>query len=750
MNKKIVLLLSFVIAVYFVQGQKNFNQWFFGLGSGLDFNSGTATYLGGSINTEEGVSTWCDDNGQVLIYSDGSFVYDKNHALMPNGSGLMGGASSTQSALIIPAPGNPTLFYVFTTSNTAAYSTVDLALNGGNGDVVVKNSFLQNGVTEKLCGCKHANGVDYWILYHGSSSNTIYAYLLTAAGVSGAPVISNTGLIYTDEIGQMKFNRQATKLASAMLFMNQFELYDFDNSTGVVSNPIPFPTNYPYPYGIEFSLDGKYLYTSHGLTTGEIHQFDISSGNAATIFASDYLVGTVPAAELASLQMGPDKKVYSVGWYNFFISCIHNPENGGAACNFVQQQIITPTGVNGGLPNIVYSLLSAATINNFCFNDTTTFLISDSASYAGISWNFDDPSSGLNNNSYSFNTSHVFTAPGNYNVQLITVSLTAVVDTQYYPVTILPTPVPNLGADSTLCIGQSYTLDPGIFSTYTWSNGSTASTLSASSTGTYTVLVENVEGCKATDSINLNFVACANVIINIAASDSVFCDKNCINFTDLTQNNPYSWMWYFTGASPATSTDQNPQSICYNNYGMFDVTLVACNSVGCDSVVFPAFVTEHQLPQAPLAAISGNTLYSTVAYSYQWFIVGDTTVYSTSQAFQPQVSGNFYVLIADSNGCQVPSNVVGFFISQRDLQAQTFTIHPNPVSNILTASFADYFQEGKITIMDIAGRLVFEKMFSGNSIRVNTSMLASGSYSIMIFNNSKVYHSRFEKMENIE
>ncbi|MBK8845682.1 MAG: PKD domain-containing protein [Bacteroidetes bacterium] len=616
----------------------------------MDFNSGTATYLGGSINTEEGVSTWCDDNGQVLIYTDGSYVYDKNHTAMPNGTGLMGGPSSTQSALIIPAPGNPNLFFVFTTMSIGSYSTVDLTLNGGNGDVVVKNSFLLNNVTEKLCGCRHANGVDYWVLYHGLGNNTTYAYLLTAAGVSGAPVVSNTGLLHNDAIGQMKFNRQATKLATAMLFMNQYELLDFDNSTGVVSNPIPFPATYPYPYGIEFSLDGKYMYTAHGLGTGEIHQFDISSGNAAAIFASDYLVGTVPAAELASLQMGPDKKIYSVGWYNFFISCINNPENGGAACNFVQQQIITPTGVNGGLPNIVYSLLSAATIKNFCFNDTTQFLISDSNSYAGVSWNFDDPSSGLLNSSYSFNTGHVFTAPGNYNVQVVTVSLSAAVDTQYYQVVINAPPAPNLGADSTLCIGQSYTLNPGTFSSYVWSNGSTASTLAATTNGTFAVMVENTEGCKASDSVNLNFIPCASVVINISANDSVFCDKNCINFTDLTQNNPYSWMWYFTGASPATSTDQNPVNICYNTYGVFNVTLVACNLIGCDSVVFPAFITEFQLPQAPVATLSGNTLSSTTAFSYQWFIVGDTTVYSNAQSFTPTVNGSYYVLISDSNG----------------------------------------------------------------------------------------------------
>lgn len=78
------------------QGEGNF--WYFGYNAGLDFNTNPPTPLtNGALNTAEGCAAVSDKNGNLLFYTDGSFVYDKNHNLMPNGAGLMGHPSSTQS-----------------------------------------------------------------------------------------------------------------------------------------------------------------------------------------------------------------------------------------------------------------------------------------------------------------------------------------------------------------------------------------------------------------------------------------------------------------------------------------------------------------------------------------------------------------------------------------------------------------------------------------------------------------------------
>ena len=83
--------------------------------AGLDFNSGSPVALtNGQLNTTEGCTTISDKNGNLLFYTDGSVVYDKSHQVMPNGYGLLGHYSSTQSAIIVPKPNNPNLYYIFT------------------------------------------------------------------------------------------------------------------------------------------------------------------------------------------------------------------------------------------------------------------------------------------------------------------------------------------------------------------------------------------------------------------------------------------------------------------------------------------------------------------------------------------------------------------------------------------------------------------------------------------------------------
>ncbi|MBK8845683.1 MAG: T9SS type A sorting domain-containing protein [Bacteroidetes bacterium] len=66
---------------------------------------------------------------------------------------------------------------------------------------------------------------------------------------------------------------------------------------------------------------------------------------------------------------------------------------------------------------------------------------------------------------------------------------------------------------------------------------------------------------------------------------------------------------------------------------------------------------------------------------------------------------------------------------------------------MFTATFSEFIHDAKISITDIAGRLVFENMFSGNKLIIDASILSSGSYSVVVFNSNKVYHSRFEKID---
>ena len=264
--KKIFIAILILQFVNLLIAQKENNIWYFGNYAGLDFNSGSPVYLdNGKLNTLEGCASISNSEGNLLFYTDGVSVWDKTHNIMPNGDSLAGSFSSSQSALIVPMPGDEKKYYIFTTdagfsTRDFRYSVVDLSLNNGNGDITTKNYFLFTPVSERLTAIKHSNNLDYWVLVHHNSNNNFYAFLVTNTGVNLNPVISNIGAKMPGGyiIGCMKFSVYGNKLASVSQSRNAVDLFDFDTSTGIVSNlrhlSIPISPSSESSYGIEFHI----------------------------------------------------------------------------------------------------------------------------------------------------------------------------------------------------------------------------------------------------------------------------------------------------------------------------------------------------------------------------------------------------------------------------------------------------------------------------------------------------------------
>ena len=134
--KKFSLLLVLLIATILTNAQKQANYWYFGNHAGVSFALGPPYPLtNGALQTGEGCSSISTAEGTLEFYTDGTYVYNKNHTRMLNGSGLFGHSSSTQSAIIVPRPGTTTEYYIFTVdaadnglAKGLCYSKVDLNL----------------------------------------------------------------------------------------------------------------------------------------------------------------------------------------------------------------------------------------------------------------------------------------------------------------------------------------------------------------------------------------------------------------------------------------------------------------------------------------------------------------------------------------------------------------------------------------------------------------------------------------------
>jgi hypothetical protein len=305
----------------------------------------------------------------MLFYTDGSTVWDRNNTIMPNGTGLVSSSTCTMSAVIIPKPGSSTLYYIFTppdyisTALYFSYSVVDMSLNNGNGDVTVKNTALFNPSTEKVTATRHSNGTDYWVVGHKYNSSDFYAYLVTAAGVTMTPVISTVGTLQggvaDNSIGYMRLSPCGNKLATAVLADGILELFDFNNTTGVVSNALTLGTYTPGNpwglYGLEFSPDNSKLYAEVE-NPPLVVQYDVNAGSASAIIASATTVFSLPTTLLGAMQNGPDGKIYFSRISSEVLAVINYPNLPGTSCGFTDSAV-TIAGYNyHGLPNFYTSI----------------------------------------------------------------------------------------------------------------------------------------------------------------------------------------------------------------------------------------------------------------------------------------------------------------------------------------------------------------------------------------------------------
>ena len=385
--KKIITIFFFLPMLCF--GQKQGTIWYFGgtysplspQGAGLDFNSTSPTALTNSaMPYTEGNATYCNSVGQLIFYASGDTVYDRTHNVMANGGGLKGHWSTAQSTLIVPVTGDTNKFYIFNndgkpTSNGTGlhYSIIDMQQNGGLGAVTtIKAQNLISKTGEQLTGCQHSNGRDFWVITTDYDSSIFYAFLVTPDAVL-PPVITDLGF-NLNLIGGIEISPNADKIAVRTLHSNRYlrTLIDFNNATGVFSNPYYLLTSNGFNTACGFSPDGNLFYDI--LTNNNrdsIYQYDL---NASNIMTSRILIFNRPTKPQIDTRNAPNGKMYFGGDQTSpFLDVINSPNVVGTGCNF-QQNAVSLAGMGSGLilPN---ELLIANNFATHTVNYDTNALI---------------------------------------------------------------------------------------------------------------------------------------------------------------------------------------------------------------------------------------------------------------------------------------------------------------------------------------------------------------------------------------
>jgi PKD repeat protein len=553
---KNLLLILFLTISQLVFSQGETNNWYFGYNAGVNFNNLKVKSLtNGKIDTNEGCATISDKNGHLLFYTDGVSVWDSTFNIMPNGKGLKGNSTTTQSAIIIPRPDSSHLFYIFTldyegNSNGCMYSELNMNLNSGHGDIVSgkKNIFLFGPSCEKICATKHKNGKDIWIVAHKYNSDSIFAYQITSSGINVIPSKSTSGLKITNEkentIGQMKISPDGKKIAfanyySATSFYNI--IADFDVSTGKVTNFWTFTGI--FSYGLEFSPKSKYIYIAQWDMdeNKSIYQYDAKASSKQEFIDSKKDIG-IRMRKIASLQLGIDDKIYFAINGSNYLNVIHAPDSLGTDCR-PQKLFLYLASKNStlGLPNFISSYFNPANINieGYCPNVATSFSVIYSDKLDSAKWDFGDTSSGTNN--FSNNTNyvyHTYKKPGKYKVSLIYYynNLKKIVTQDLK----IKTPEkPFIGNDTNICDGNTLILSPKkSYKSYYWNNKSTTKTIKISDAGFFILISKDTAGCFSSDTIEIKKPFFAKPFIG---KDTIMCNSFKLKLSPQQDYLSYEW-----------------------------------------------------------------------------------------------------------------------------------------------------------------------------------------------------------------
>ncbi len=288
---------------------------------------------------------------------------------------------------------------------------------------------------------------------------------------------------------------------------------------------------------------------------------DICVTNSNKIIIGGFLYGNV---NMASINLSLDSTVHNcfvttfdtngnVLWYK-----IHGGPGNNSIVRGVSSDSYSNIYIGGEFSGTPYSVFDAITVQSYngydgliakllpplqpmIFVDRPTACIGDNLQFTVLQdgyplfyqWNL---GGAMPSTSSLYNPSVSYSSSGTYNVGLIVSNLYNS-DTISFSnfVNINPFPVVSLGRDSSLCVGQTIQLDAGAgFNSYSWNDGSSNQTISASTTGQYYVIVSDIAGCSASDTVQLDFNICTSFYetddsINISLFPNPVIDEAVIN-----------------------------------------------------------------------------------------------------------------------------------------------------------------------------------------------------------------------------
>ncbi|WP_298118898.1 T9SS type A sorting domain-containing protein [Flavobacterium sp.] len=279
----------------------------------------------------EGSATLSDQNGNLLLFSDGVRLWRNNQGAMATliTSNLLGDGSSTQNVIFIPKPGNPNIYYVVTINGLTSqkkglyYSEVDLSSNSivspinrplSTGtffdnnfnqinSLTINQSFLND--SQSITSTKHSNGKDYWLVAHVQNAvrGILLSFKVTCNGILNNTADVAQEFTLPDPGNNLAHSLKISPNGSRIAFNTQNGIYygGFNNTTGAINlnnNLNSTNSSFNYGYGLEFSPNSDVLFYSDG------------NGVVARNLVTNSFTNVVVNTQEPGIQLARDGRIY--------------------------------------------------------------------------------------------------------------------------------------------------------------------------------------------------------------------------------------------------------------------------------------------------------------------------------------------------------------------------------------------------------------------------------------------------------
>ncbi len=268
-------------------------------------------------------------------------------------------------------------------------------------------------------------------------------------------------------------------------------------------------------------------------------------------------------------------------------------------------------------------------------------------------------------------------------------------------------PEVQLGNDVNLCDGDSLILDAGPGASYNWSTGGDERVITVKISGVFAVNVTDEYGCIGDDDIQIGIVDRPSFSLG---NDLGFCSGNSV-LIDPQINGNYTYLW-------SDGSTQNTVEVTQEGIVSATVTDIITGCSKTESVE----VTEYPLPEIVLN-YDGDVLEADLESGmiYHWFRDGLDLGETIANNMDPEISGNYEVVVTDENGCIGTSNSVEVVIL--GLGENEISIYPNPVVD--EAQVSDINRVLNAYLIDFTGKVIHREILNGI---LNVKDLSPGVY----------------------